>query len=102
MGSDAYVMGDLDQIVNLGPLLDDCILVGCGGSINRDIRPELDVILKRDSAALRNFVMSSLVRFIAESVASDYRATMNDDPRSDGTAFPDNNVGIQQRIVTNG
>ena len=98
MGSDRHVMGDLDQIVDLGALLDDC-LAECG-SIDRDIRPELDVILDRDSAELGNFVMPSLVLHIAESVASDHRAAVNDHPRSDRTAFPDDDIGIQQRIVS--
>ena len=98
MGTDRHVMGDLDQIVDLGALLDDR-LTKCG-SINRDIRPDLDVILDRDSPKLGNFVMLSLVLHIAESVASNHRAAVNDHPRANRAAFPDHNVGIEQRIIS--
>lgn len=46
--------------------------------------------------------MPFLVLYIAESVASDHRATVDDHPRSDRTSFPDDDVGIEQRIVPNG
>ena len=98
MGSDRHVMGDLDEIVDFAALLDDS-LAKCG-SIDCDIRPKLDIILDRDSAELGNFVMPSLVLYIAESVAPDHRATVNDDPCADGTAFSHNDIRIQQRIVS--
>lgn len=97
MGTDRHVMGDLDQIVDLGALLDDRL--ADGGSVDCDIRPKLNVILDRNSAELGNFIMLSLILHIAESVAPDHRAAVNDHPRSDRTAFPDDDVGIQQRIV---
>jgi len=99
MGSNRDIVGNLDQIVDFSPLLDDR-LAKCG-AIDRDIRSDLDIILNRDSAELRNFVMLSLILHIAESVAANHRATVNDDPRSDGTRFPDDDVGIQHRIVPN-
>ena len=99
MGADRHVMGDLDQIVDLGTLHDDCCLAKYCGPIDRDICAEFGVILDRDSAELGNLVMPSLVLHIAESVASDHRATVNDHSRSDRTAFPDDDVRIQERIV---
>ena len=98
MGANRHVMGNLDQIVDFGALLDDR-LAECG-SVDRNIRPKLDIILDCDSAELGNFIMLVLVLRIAEPIASDYRTAVNDHPRSDRTAFPDDDVGIQQRIVS--
>ena len=97
MGADRHVMGDLDQVIDLGALLDQRL--ADGGSIDRNISAEFDVILDRDPAELRNLIVSSLILHIAESVASDNRAAVDDDPRADGAAFPDDDVGIEQRIV---
>ena len=98
MGSDRDVMGDLDEIIDFAALFDDS-LAKCG-SIDCDIRPELDIVLDRDSAKLWNFVMPSLVLYIAESVAPDHCATVNDDPCADGTAFSHNDIRIQQCVVS--
>src|SRR5262245_2810742 len=100
MGSDRHVVSDLNQIVDLGALLDDCF-AQCG-SINRDVRTKLDVVLDRDSAKLWNFVVPPLILYIAETVASDHRAAVNNHPCSDCAAFPDDDIRIEERIVTNG
>ena len=100
MGADRHVMGDLDQVIDLSALLDHRL--ADGGSINRNIGAEFDVILNRDPAELRNLIVPSLILHIAESVASDDRTAVNDDPRADGAAFPDDDVGIEQRIVPDG
>jgi hypothetical protein len=70
------------------------------GSVDCDVRPELDVIFDRNSTELGNFVMAPLILHIAESITSDHRAAMHDHPRADRTAFSDNHVGIQQCIVS--
>jgi len=85
------------RLSTLTPWFDDR-LAECG-SIDRDIRPELDVIFDRDSAELGNLVMSSLVLHIAESVASDHRATVNDHSALRSYSLPDDDVRIQERIV---
>src|SRR6185436_16574201 len=99
MGADRDVVGDLNQVVDLGALLDDR-LTECG-AIDCDIGSQFYVILDGNPAELRNFVMPPLVLHIAESVASDYRAAMNDDAGSNCAALPDHDVGIEQRIVSN-
>ena len=59
VGSDRDVMGDLDKIVDFAALFDDS-LAECG-SVDCDVSPKLDIVLNRDSAELRNFVVLGLV-----------------------------------------
>src|SRR4026208_1870637 len=99
MASDRHVMGNLDQIIDLGALFDDCA-AKCG-SIDRDVRSESNTALDRDSAKLGNLVMLPLVRPIAEPVASNYGAAMDNHPRSNCAPFPDDDIRIEKRIVPN-
>ncbi len=100
MGADRDVMGDLDQVVDLGALLDDC-LAQCG-AIDRHIRAQFNIVFDRDPAKLGNLVVPSLILHIAETVASDDRATVHDDPGANRAAFSDDDVRIEEGIVSNG
>ena len=74
--ADADVVRDLHQIVDLGALADD----GVAGraAVDRGVGADLDVILNDDPAGLRNFLMASRRRQIAEAVLADARAGMDD------------------------
>ena len=98
MGADRHIMGDLDKVIDLGPLLDDGLAEG--GPVDGNICAELNVILDRNASELGDLIMESLVLHVAETIASDNCSTMNDDSRTDPATFPDDHVGIEQAIVS--
>src|SRR5690606_36662653 len=75
--SDPYIMGDLDEIIYLGPLADHRI--GKRAAIDRGVGADLDVVLDDDAAELGHLVEAGAARHVAEAVLADAHAGMDDD-----------------------
>src|SRR5262249_40743680 len=67
--TDARVVPNLDQIINLGALPDDG--VGQGAAIDAGIGPDFDAVLKDNAAQLRDFIVPGGRADIAEAILSD-------------------------------
>src|SRR5437899_173973 len=79
--SDDHVVRDLHQVVDLRAPADD------GGPqrppVDRDVRPDLHVVVNHDVADLRHFTMNPLMEHVTESIRADDRAGVNGDALAD-------------------
>ncbi len=71
MTADDDVVGDLDEIVDLGPLADDRVAIGA--AIDRRSGADLDVVLDDHAADLRRLEMPAGTHREPESVLTDVR-----------------------------
>ena len=95
-----HVMGDLDQIVDLGASADDG---GAEfGTIDADAGPELDVILNDDGADLGYLDVLLAVPAIAEAVSAKHAASVDNNAVADGDALANDHVGVKLAVVTDG
>ena len=92
------VVGDLHQIVDLGPSPDDG--GAQGGPVDGGVGPDLHVILDDDDPHLGNLVVSPAVGCIAEAVAPHHGPIVDDDPAPDPAALADAHVGVEHGIRT--
>src|SRR3982751_6106824 len=81
IAADANVMGDLHQIVDLGPLTDDRIRHGA--AIDGRVRADFDIVLNDNAADLRHTLRAFGAADKAEAVLADPGAAMNDDAVAD-------------------
>src|SRR5579875_656162 len=86
---DAAVMPDLDEIVDLRPVL---------GAIDARIRADLDVVAHFDIADLRDLPKRAVDADVTEAVASDDRARLQDDALSKDTAVEHHRAGMERRV----
>src|SRR5207247_8506685 len=96
--SDRDIVGDLNEIVHLGPAPDD--RAAERGAIHGHVRAEFDVVLNRDGSDLGDLVMAALILDIAEAVTADHGAAVDDDPTPDDASFSHGDVGIEDRVVS--
>src|SRR5215469_16044724 len=75
MFSEGHVMGDLDQVVDLGSLANhsrpQCAAVDC------DIGADFHIIANNDVANLRDLAMSAIIEDVTKSVRTDHCARVN-------------------------
>src|SRR4051794_21392339 len=77
IATDANIVGDLNQIVDLGPLADD--RVGHRAAIDGRIGADLDIILNDDAADLRHAFGPLGAAHEAEAILADPGAAVDDD-----------------------
>src|SRR5258705_13690392 len=94
-----YVMGHMDQVINLGPLTDDRRAEG--RTVDGGIGAYLDVIMDDHISNLEDFAMAALIEDIAITVGAndcagmnrdsiaDLGSWVNDDIRKKGNVFAD-------------
>src|SRR2546427_2851989 len=82
MLTDLDVVGDLDQVVHFRAATDDRLAEG--GAVHGHVRAQLHVVLDDHSSNLGNLVVPSAFLDVAEPVAADDRARMDDHPIADG------------------
>src|SRR2546428_10711050 len=84
MTSDAHVMRNLHEVVDLRPLADDCVAqrtpIDCG------IAADLNVIFDNDLTELWKLVMAAFGEDVAESIRSDHCSRVNHDAAADARA----------------
>src|SRR5262249_55039355 len=81
MATDRAIVADLDQIIDLGALADDCIATRA--AVDRRVGADLDGVLDDHAPRLRDLDRFALARKKAESVLTDPAARMDDDAVSD-------------------
>jgi len=92
------VVGDLDEVVDLGPAPDTGLAEG--RPIDRAVGADFHVILDDDGAGLGDFLMSPILAFdIAEAVRSDNHAAVKNDIVSDTDVFADGDVRIDDAVL---
>ena len=70
------------------------------GTNNEKIGDVNDIILDHDDACLRDLVMCSLVRGVAEAVGADHRACLKHNAVTNGAPVVNDNVGVENAIVS--
>src|ERR1039457_3820905 len=81
MPTDADIVADLDQVVDLGALADH--RVANGAAVDRGAGADLDIVLDDDAPELRHLEVASRAQHVAEAILADLAARMNDDPVAD-------------------
>ena len=95
MPADDHVVGDLDQIVDLGALADH--RVAAGAAVDRGVGADLDVVLDDDAADLRHLQVPLRSHGEAEAVLPDAHAGMEDDAVAD-EGVGDGDVGADRAV----
>src|SRR6266568_2634991 len=94
---DDHIVPDLHQVVDLCAPADD------GGpqrpSVDRDVRPDLHIVVNHDVADLRHFATDPLIEDVTESIRADDRAGMNRDALADLRAGIERDVRKQVRVL---
>src|SRR5271165_3414329 len=96
MPSDARVVSDMNQIVDLGTLADHGI--ARGAAVDCRVGADLDVVLNDDAPDLWDLLMSFRTGKITETVLADARARMDDDAVADQRA-EDRNIGADGAVA---
>ena len=100
MAPDDHVVGDHDEVVDLGPLSDHGATET--GTIDRRIGSELYIIADQDDATLRDFFVTTVFGVIAESVRSDDNSAVQDHPVTKDTRFAHSDMRVQKTTRTDG
>ena len=96
MAADDDVVGDLNQLVDLGSLADDRVAVGA--AVDRRPGADLDVVLDDDAADLRHLEMAAGTEREAEAVLADMDAGVDDDAVADQRAG-DSRLGADDAVA---
>lgn len=103
--TDLHVMRDLDEIVELAPITDDCIVERT--TINRAVGADFHVSTNLNASQLRNFLPAALVPGKTEAIRADHRSSVNQTAITNHTAMaegdPRAKLGLRthHRIVLN-
>src|SRR5439155_9424914 len=93
-------MADLDGVVDLGGAADACFTDR--RTVDRGIRPDLNVVFDDDDSGLHNFVVAAIrLLRIPETVGADLCAILQDDIVSDPAVFADRTVRVRFKVVAN-
>ena len=90
-------MRDLDEVIHFRPSPDNRSAEG--GTVNRDVRSQLDIIFDDHRPDLGDLMMAALMLEIAEAVAADDCPGMDDDPVADRHTFTNCHIRIQQAVL---
>jgi hypothetical protein len=90
--SDRDIVGDLDQVIDLGAPLDDGAAER--GSVDSYVGAQFNVVFDDHTAELRNLVMAALMLYVTKTVGSDHGSAMHDHTCAEGTVFSDDDVGV--------
>ncbi len=93
---DPNVVGEHHQIVDLRALADDG--VAQRGAIDRAVGADFDIVFDDDIADLRDFVMHAVAGGVAESIAADDDAGVQNHPLAQDAALVDHDVGIDDAV----
>src|SRR5882757_4146468 len=94
---DSYVVRDLDEVIDLGPLANHRLAKGR----TIDCRPgsDLHIVLYSHNACLRDLVMSAFMCDETVSVRADHNTCVNDAAVSNSRSIVDHDVGIDDCFV---
>src|SRR6266850_3417354 len=95
--ADLDVVADLNEIVDLGPAADDRLAEH--GAIDRRVRADVHVVLDHDDAHLRDLAVSTPVEDVAEAVAADDGAGLDDDAAPQPDALAQNHPRVEHRSL---
>jgi hypothetical protein len=98
MLSDSDIVGNLDQVIDFGPLFDQGMAEG--STVDRHIRTEFHIVLNDHVAELGDLMVSALMLNITEPVSSNDRTAMDDHTSTKATAFADHDIGIENAIIS--
>src|SRR5262249_57795692 len=84
--SDHGIMANLYEVVDLRPLADDGLAER--GSIDRDVGPDLDVVLDHDPTDLRDLSVRAPVEHVSEPVPAENTPRVDDHPAPEGDVLP--------------
>ena len=96
--ADVYVVGDLHQVVDLHAVADHRVAEGT--TVDGGVAPDLDVVAHPHPADLGDLEGTGHVLGVAEAVATDHRARLDDAPLAEGDSFADDDVRIEITVVT--
>src|SRR5262249_29904746 len=98
--SDDDVVRDLNEIVDLGALLDPSSTKA--RAVNCCVGTDLYIIVDLNNSQLRHFFLLALFDLETETVGSDHRSAMNDDARANAATLSDCNARINHAVRTDG
>src|SRR5881628_2231491 len=100
--ADAYVMGDVYEVVDLGAGPDHGIVHTA--PVDARVRPDLDVIPDETAPDVRNLAvrLAVLAGDVAETVAAKDRARVHDHPFAERRARVERDAGIELRVIADG
>ena len=95
-----HVVGDLNQIVDFGSLLD----VGAPerGPVNSHIGPDFDVIFNDHDSPLWNLMMAAFVLNVPEAITPNDGSRMDDHPGAYPASVQNAHVRMEHGIMTDG
>ena len=90
MPADHNVVRDLNEIVDLDPLLNP----GSSepGAIDSCVRADFDIVIDLDNPELRDFLVAVLDEFEPETVRSDHGAAVDDHTRADSRSLANRRI----------
>src|SRR5881628_1917671 len=95
--ADLDVVTDLDEVVDLGPAADD--RPAEHGAIDRRVGADVHVVLDHDGTDLRDLAMAAAVEDVAESVAADDGAGLDDHTAPEPHPFAQNDARMEHRLL---
>src|SRR5215203_6664733 len=99
--TDADAVRDLHQVVDLRPRLD--ARLADGRTVDRRVRPHLDIVLDDDDGALRDLAMRTVrTRHEPVAVAADNGTVLDDDAGAEDAPLAHRHVRVQQAVVPDG
>src|SRR2546430_6220629 len=70
--ADAHVVGDVNEIVDLGSVADHCVVDAA--AVDGGVGSDLDVVADDAAPDVRDFLVRAIAKHVAESITSDPRA----------------------------
>src|SRR5258705_8473901 len=96
--ADLHAVGDLNEVVDLTPGAD--ARLADRGTIDRRVRPDLDIVLDRHTADLRDLVVGPVgLMGRPEPVAADDGAVLNDDAVADRDPLAQRYARVDYAVV---
>ena len=96
--TDFYVMGDLNKIIYLCALPDNCF--SQRSPVNGGIGADLDIVFNNDCPGLGDLDVAFIfVLQISESIRSDYTTVMNYHMVADADTFPKGSMGMNKTLA---
>src|SRR5688572_32653279 len=97
MRTDAAVVGDHDEVVELHALLDHRVLEGA--AVDDGVRADLHVVADDDAAELRHFHPGAFLRRVTEAIAAHHRARLHDAALAQAHAWADDDARHQAAVI---
>ena len=98
--ADPAVVRDVAVVVYLHAVLDDRLVHR--RAVHGAVAPDLDVVADLDRPDLRHLHVAALDLEVAEAVAADRAAAVDDRPAPDAHLLADGDVGVDERVRADG